>query len=102
MADAIGERPIDMRRLAHYSAYYSGVRKAVSKVVDYLSRPRTKEDDLYYLAELKLALKDIRTAQLWTDGVQISFRNHRKDRKGKLVSAEAYFCQEKIVREEIE
>ena len=98
---SVTDMPIDLRKLQHYSAYYSGMRKAILKVIEHEQMSKMKDDDVYWLAELNLALRDVRSAQLWSDGQQIAFRNHKRDKKGKLVSVEAYFYEEKTIKEEI-
>jgi hypothetical protein len=39
--------------------------------------------------------------QLMMDGTEIRFRNHQRDKKGKLISVEAYFVQRREVVTEI-
>ena len=46
--------------------------------------------------------KDKRSMQLFMDGCyQICFRNHKKDKKGKVTYAEAYFAEQRTRFEEV-
>lgn len=50
-----------------------------------------KEDAIYNKAIIKLCLSDSRASdEFMAGGDGLRFRNHKKDRKGKLVSVEAY------------
>lgn len=95
---SVTDMPIDLRKLQHYSAYYSGMRKAILKVIEHEQMPKMKDDDVYWLAELNLALRDVRSAQLWSDGKQIAFRNHKRDKKGKLVFVGRIFTKKKQLK----
>ena len=49
------------------------------------------EDRVYTKAIVNLLISDLRNVQEYLLGTNIGFRNHVRDKKGKLVSCEAYF-----------
>lgn len=51
------------------------------------------EDRVYTNAIVNLLASDLRNVQEYFLGTNIGFRNHIRDKKGKLVSCEAYFVQ---------
>ena len=54
---------------------------------------KRSEDKVYTKAIVNLLISDLRNVQeylLWTN---IGFRNHVRDKKGKLISCEAYFMR---------
>lgn len=56
---------------------------------------------VYIKAELDLITSSKRNMQLWLDGTQVQFRNHKKNKKGKLESVEAYFVEYRTVIQEV-
>ena len=49
------------------------------------------EDRAYTKAIVNLLISDLRYVQEYLIGTNIGFRNHVRDKKGKLISCEAYF-----------
>ena len=49
------------------------------------------EEMVYTKAIVNLLISDLRNVQEYLLGTNICFRNHVRDKKGKLVSCEAYF-----------
>ena len=49
------------------------------------------EDRLYTKAIVSLLASDLKNVQEYLLGTNIGFRNHMRDKKGKLISCEAYF-----------
>ena len=49
------------------------------------------EEMVYTKAIVNLLINDLRNVQEYLIGTNIGFRNHVRDKKGKLVSCEAYF-----------
>ena len=49
------------------------------------------EEMVYTKAIVNLLISDLRNVQEYLLGTNIGFRNHVRDKKGKLVSCEAYF-----------
>ena len=52
---------------------------------------KRSEDRVYTKAILTLLASDLKNIQEYLLGTNIGFRNHVRDKKGKLVSCEAYF-----------
>lgn len=52
---------------------------------------KRSEDMVYTKAIVNLLISDLRNVQEYFLGTNIGFRNHVRDKKGKLVSCEAYF-----------
>ena len=52
---------------------------------------KRSEDMVYTKAIVNLLASDLRYVQEYLLGTNIGFRNHIRDKKGKLVSCEAYF-----------
>ena len=56
-------------------------------------RVKRSEDRVYTKAIVNLLASDLRNIQEYLLGTNISFRNHVNDKKGKLISCEAYFVR---------
>ena len=52
---------------------------------------KRSEDIVYTKAIVNLLAIDLRNVQEYLLGTNIGFRNHIRDKKGKLISCEAYF-----------
>ena len=52
---------------------------------------KRSEDRVYTKAIFTLLSSDLKNVQEYLLGTNIGFRNHIRDKKGKLVSCEAYF-----------
>lgn len=52
---------------------------------------KRSEDRVYTKAIVSLLASDLRNLQEYFLGTNIGFRNHVRDKKGKLISCEAYF-----------
>ena len=79
--------------LRQFSDYTSGARAALIKFIDeYMGVRTSKADKPYVQAELDfiLASKDNMWQWLSRRCSDFHYRNHKKDKKGNLVSCEAY------------
>ena len=56
-------------------------------------RVKRSEDRVYTKAIVNLLASDLRNIQEYLLGTNISFRNHVRDKKGNLISCEAYFVR---------
>ena len=54
---------------------------------------KRSEDMVYTKAIVNLLISDLINVQEYLLGTNIGFRNHVRDKKGKLISCEAYFVQ---------
>ena len=52
---------------------------------------KRSEDRVYTKAIVNLLISDLRYVQEYLLGTNIGYRNHVRDKKGKLISCEAYF-----------
>ena len=52
---------------------------------------KRSEDMVYTKAIVNLLIRDLRNVQEYFLGTNIGFRNHVRDKKGKLLNCEAYF-----------
>ena len=94
---------VNLQHIAMYSSYYQGALMAVMKVTDsLLSGNKPKKDDWVYLkSEWELITSCKRNMQLYLDGTEIRYRNHQRNKKGKLESVEAYFVEHRNIIQEI-
>jgi DNA polymerase elongation subunit (family B) len=95
----VKEVQIDLRKVLHYGAYYMGAIQAVQEVTrQLLEGDKPKKDDWIYLeAFWKFITKSKRNMQLFMDGTEIRYRNHVRDKKGKLKSVECYFVERRTL-----
>ena len=81
--------------LHEWSERMQGAREMLIKLYEddkmILSVGVKREDRVYTKAIVNLLASDLRYVQEYLLGTNIGFRNHVRDKKGKLVSCEAYF-----------
>ena len=83
---------IDLRRLQDYSAYLQGARKAVMLMQKHFPELSKGKEAVYNKAILSLITNSLRNTDLWlSEEYEIRFRNHKRNKKDKLLSCEAYF-----------
>lgn len=94
---------VNLQHIAMYSSYYQGALMAVRKITDSLlsgNKPK-KEDWVYLRAEWQLITSSKRNMQLYLDGTEMRYRNHKRNKKGQLESCECYFVEYRNVIQEI-
>lgn len=92
------EIKINVQRLAMYASYYQGARMIGVKVLKGIQNRKPKGDDWVYLeAEWRLYTESVRNMQLYMDGYEVRYRNHQKDKRGKLIRCEAYFVERRTI-----
>ena len=64
------------------------------------SKPKG-EEWVYLEAEWRLFMSSKRNCQLFLDGTEIRYRNHERDKKGKLIRCEAYFVERHTIFTEV-
>ena len=84
--------------LHEWSERMQGAREMLIKLYEenMITMPagvKRSEDRVYTNAIVNLLASDLRNIQEYLLGTNIGFRNHVCDKKGKLVSCEAYFVQ---------
>ena len=93
-----GELKLNRQSVAYYGAYYLGAIQAVQRVVSELTANKPKGDDWIYLEALwKCITKDKRHMQMYLDGDEMQYRNHQRDKRGKLKSVECYFVERRTL-----
>jgi hypothetical protein len=94
---------VNLQHIAMYAAHYQGAIMAVRKITDsLLNGNKPKKDDWIYLkAEWSLITSSKRNMQLYLDGTEIRYRNHQRNKKGKLESCECYFIEQRNVIMEV-
>ena len=85
-----------MENLHEWSNRMQGAREMLVKLYedDKMILPlglKRSEDIVYTKAIVNLLASDLKNIQEYLLGTNIGFRNHVRDKKGKLVSCEAYF-----------
>lgn len=99
------EPKVNLRSIMQFSAYMQGARTAVMRYGEWIKqgkRGRKGEERIYLDAEYKLITSDLGHTALWLEGAtSIYYRNHVMDKKGKLVSVEAYFGKRVTIVKEI-
>lgn len=99
------EKPIrvDLQKVMYYGAYYLGALNATREIVkDLLSGDKPKGEDWIYLkAEWDLITASKRNMQLFLDGTPMRYRNHKRNKKGKLEWCECYFVEYRNVITEV-
>ena len=86
----------DFENLHVWSERMQGAREMLIKLYedDNMILPlgvKRSEDMVYTKAIVNLLIRDLRNIQEYFLGKNIGFRNHIRDKKGKLLSCEAYF-----------
>ena len=85
-----------MENLHEWSNRMQGAREMLVKLYedDKMILPlgvKRSEDIVYTKAIVNLLAIDLKNIQEYLLGTNIGFRNHVRDKKGKLISCEAYF-----------
>ena len=88
-----------MENLHEWSERMQGAREMLIKLYedDKMTLPlgvKRSEDMVYTKAIVNLLISDLRNVQEYLLGTNIGFRNHVRDKKGKLISCEAYFVKQ--------
>ena len=94
---------VNLQHIAMYSSYYQGAIMAVKEVTKSLlngNKPK-KGDWIYLKAEWDLITSSKRNMQLYLDGTEMRYRNHQRNKRGKLESVECYFVERKNIIQEI-
>ena len=85
-----------MENLHEWSNRMQGAREMLAKLYedDKMILPlgvKRSEDSVYTKAIVNLLASDLKNIQEYLLSTNIGFRNHVRDKKGKLMSCEAYF-----------
>ena len=92
---------INLQNVMYYGAYLLGAQIAANKLIPYVIQNYRGDDKVYIKAELDTITSSKRNMQLWLDGTQMRYRNHKCNKKGKLESCECYFVEYRNVITEV-
>lgn len=87
-----GDVRLNLNNVIQYSAYYQGARTAAMRLMEGYFIDRAKGDERVYLkAELELIKASLENTEKFLSGSPIRYKNHERNKRGKLVKCEAYF-----------
>ena len=87
-----GDVRLNLNNVIQYSAYYQGARMAAMRLMEGYFMDRVKGNEKVYMkAELELIKASLENAEKFLSGSPIGYRNHERNKRGKLVKCEAYF-----------
>lgn len=81
----------NIKNLHQWSAYIQGAQEVLLRWKDEFEPYLKPTERIYFQAEIALALKDMRSTERYLLRDRISYRNHVKNKQGKVISCEAYF-----------
>lgn len=98
----IHQPKVNLHNIMYQSAYMQGARMAVVRFGEMYMPKSKSEEAVYSRAVFKLITSDIRYTALFLAGCHdICYRNHKRDKRGKLESVEAFFAEPKVVYSEV-
>lgn len=90
-----------LQNIIYWGAYLEGALKTAHALLPYTLN-KNGDAKIYKEAELRLIARDKRSIELFLEGWPIiRYRNHQRDKKGRLVKCEAYFCENYKTTQEI-
>ena len=84
---------INLQNVVYCGAYLLGAQMTANKLIPYVMQNYRGDDKVYIKAELDKITSSKRNMQLWLDGTEMRYRNHKRNKKGKLESCECYFVE---------
>lgn len=102
MIDSGEIKEIPLQKVQFYSCYMQGMRDAYMKLFPRLISEAKKSERPYLEAEYKLLTSCIDACYDYQkDFYELRYRNHKRDKKGNLVSCEAYFVRRSTTLTEV-
>lgn len=96
---ALHEPKVSLLNIQHWSAYMQGARRAFLYLMEH---ENDYDNNIYRDAVFRLITSDLRYMGMFlTESHTICFRYHKRDKKGKLVSVEAYFAEKVTIYKEV-
>lgn len=89
---------VNLGNVIFHGAYLQGALVASNRLADYCRHSWRGEEKVYLEAELKLILSSKRNIQLFLEDTPMRYRNHKRDKKGKLESVECYYHTENRIK----
>lgn len=98
------EVKVNLRNIHDWSVYMQGARRAFILYRELLESCKGDRDKAVYTDAIhKLITSDLRyTGMFLAGGYTICYRNHQRDKKGKLVSCEAFFADKVEVYRDVQ
>jgi len=97
-----GEVKIPLQRLSVWTIYAQIIRRVYDQIFNRLLPLVQKKEYPYIKAERDLCMSCLDACCDYHEGrYEIAYRNHKRDKKGKLISCEAYFVKRKQIVEEV-
>ena len=96
---ALHEPKVNLLNIQHWSAYMQGARRAFLYVMEHGD---DYDNKVYRDAVFRLITSDLRYMGMFlTESHDICYRNYKRDKKGKLISCEAYFAEKVVIYKEL-
>ena len=96
---ALHEPKVNLLNIQHWSAYMQGARRAFLYVMEHGD---DYDNKVYRDAVFRLITSDLRYMGMFlTESHDICYRNHKRDKKGKLISCEAYFAEKVVIYKKV-
>ena len=92
---------INLQNVMYYGAYLLGAQKVANELIPYVMKNYRGDDKAYIKAELDMITSSKRNMQLWRDKTPMRYRNHKRNKKGKLESCECYFVEYRNIITEV-
>ena len=92
---------INLHNVMYYGAYLLGAQITAEKLIPYVIQNYRGDDKVYIKSELDTITSSKRNMQLWLDDTPMRYRNHKRDKKGKLESVECYFVEYRNIITEV-
>ena len=92
---------INLQNVMYYGAYLLGAQMVANELIPYVMKNYRGDDKAYIKAELDMITSSKRNMHLWLDKTPMRYRNHKRDKKGKLESCECYFVEYRNIITEV-
>lgn len=92
---------ISLQNVMYYGAYLLGAQMVANELIPYVMQNYRGDDKVYIKAELDTITSSKRNMQLWLEDTPMRYRNHKRDKNGKLESVEAYFVEYRNIITEV-
>ena len=92
---------INLQNVMYYGAYLLGAQMVAKELIPYVMKNYRGDDKAYIKAELDMITSSKRNMQLWLDKTPMRYRNHKRNKKGKLESCECYFVEYRNIITEV-
>ena len=103
MIDSGEIKEIPLQKVQFYASYMQGMRDAYMKLFPKIIAEAKKSERPYLVAEYKLLTSCIDACYDYQkEFYELRYRNHKRDKKGNLVSCEAYFVRRSTTLTEVQ